>query len=153
MKTWSLASLAGFASASMLAGAFYFQYVVGLAPCELCIWQRWPHLIAFVIGMLAWVIPSVWLMRLGAITMAVSGGLGIYHTGVERSWWQGPTTCSGTTDISAMNPEDLLDHILAAPVVRCTDVAWEMFSLSMASWNALASFALVALWCVAIRRA
>ena len=152
MRDWSLASLAGLLSAMMLAGAFFFQYVVGLAPCELCIWQRWPHFFAFVIGLMVWFVPTAWLMGLGAVTMMVSGGLGVYHTGVERGWWQGPTTCSGTTDISAMNPEDLLDQILAAPVVRCTDVAWEMLSLSMASWNAIASFALVALWVIAMRR-
>jgi len=43
---------------------------------------------------------------------------------------------------------------MAAPVVRCTDVAWEMLGLSMASWNAVASFALAGLWLfAALRRA
>ena len=137
----------------MLAGALFFQYVVGLAPCELCIWQRWPHLAAVILGLVVWFVPSAWLMALGALAVATSGGLGIYHTGVERGWWPGPDTCSGTTDISAMSPEALLNHIMAAPVVRCTDVAWEMLGLSMASWNAILSFALAAIWIVAMRRA
>lgn len=153
MKHWNLAFYAGLGSAAMLAGAFFFQYVMGLAPCQLCIWQRWPHGIAFVIGFLALALPRAWMMAFGAATMAVSAGLGLYHTGVERLWWAGPDTCSGGGDISAMSPADLLNQILAAPVVRCTDVAWEMFSLSMASWNGIASLGLMALWLIAMRRA
>ncbi|MBN8290901.1 disulfide bond formation protein B [Rhodobacter sp. NTK016B] len=153
MKNWSLASLAGLGSAALLGGALYFQYVMGLAPCELCVEQRWPHLAAFLIGVAVWFFPARWLMALGALAVATSGALGIYHTGVERGWWEGPTACSGTADISSLSPSDALDVIMAAPVVRCTDVAWEMLGLSMASWNAILSFALAALWIVALRRA
>ena len=152
MRDWSLAFLAGLGSAALLAGALFFQYVIGLAPCELCILQRWPHLAAFIIGICVWFLPSAWLMGLGALSAVVAGGLGIYHTGVERAWWQGPTSCSGGGDITQLSPQDLLNQIMAAPVVRCTDVAWEMLSLSMASWNAILSFGLAALWIIAMRR-
>tara|TARA_R110002126_G_scaffold226649_1_gene371324 strand:- start:154 stop:615 length:462 start_codon:yes stop_codon:yes gene_type:complete len=152
VKDWTIASLAGLGSAMVLAGALFFQYGVGLAPCELCIWQRWPHGVAVVLGLLAWFIPALWIAALGASTMAVSVGLGLYHTGVERQWWEGPQTCSGTGDIGSLSAGQLLDQILAAPVVRCTEVAWEMFGLSMASWNALASLGLLALWLIALRR-
>lgn len=153
MKNSSLALWAGLGAAAMLGGAFFFQYVMGLAPCELCIWQRWPHGIAFVIGLIAWVMPKAWVMAAGALTMAVSAGLGLYHTGVERLWWAGPDTCSGGGDIGSLSAAQLLDQIMAAPVVRCTDVAWEMFSLSMASWNGILSLGLMAVWLVAMRRA
>lgn len=153
MRDWSLASLAGLGSAALLAGALFFQYVVGLAPCELCILQRWPHLVAFLVGIVVWFFPSAWLFGLGALSAATAGGLGIYHTGVERGWWQGPTSCSGSGDITQLSPQDLLNQIMAAPVVRCTDVAWEMLGLSMASWNAILSFALAGLWIIAMRRA
>ena len=152
MRDWTLASLAGLGSAALLGGALFFQYVVGLAPCELCILQRWPHLVAFIIGLIVWFVPSVWLMGLGALSAATAGGLGVYHTGVERGWWEGPTHCSGGGDISALTPQQLLDQVMAAPVVRCTDVAWEMLGLSMASWNAIFSFALVGVWLIAMRR-
>jgi disulfide bond formation protein DsbB len=152
LRDWSLAFVAGLGSAVMLAGALFFQYVVGLAPCELCILQRWPHLAAVVLGLLAWFLPHSWLMGLGALTMATSAGFGLYHTGVERAWWEGPSSCSGT-DIGGLTAEELLNHVMAAPVVRCTDVAWEMLGLSMASWNAIASLGLMAIWLVAMRRA
>ena len=152
MRNWSLASLAGLGSALLLGGALFFQYVVGLAPCELCIWQRWPHLVAFLIGVAVWFLPNAFLILMGAAAAATAGGLGVYHTGVERGWWQGPTTCSGSGDITQLTPQQLLDQIMAAPVVRGTDVAWDMFGLSMASWNAILSFALVGIWLIALRR-
>lgn len=152
MRHRNLAVLAGLGSAAMLGGALFFQYGMGLAPCELCLWQRWPHVVALAIGLVVWFVPAAWLMALGAVAVATSGVLGIYHTGVERAWWEGPSTCSGGGDISSMNPEELLNHILAAPVVRCGDVAWEMLGLSMASWNAIVSFALAGVWLIAMRR-
>ncbi|MFN4099902.1 MAG: disulfide bond formation protein B [Pararhodobacter sp.] len=152
MRDWSLASLAGLGSAALLGAALFFQYVVGLAPCDLCIQQRWPHLVAFLIGMIVFFVPQVWLMGLGALAAATARGFGVYHTGVERGWWQGPGACSGTADIRSLSPSQALDAIMAAPVVRCTDVAWEMFGLSMASWNAVLSFALVGVWLIAMRR-
>lgn len=154
LKNSSLAYLAGLGSALLLGGALFFQLVVGLAPCELCIWQRWPHLVAVIIAGILWFIPSRVLMGLGAASAAVAGGLGVFHTGVERGWWQGPTTCSGTgADITGLSPEQLFEQVMAAPVVRCTDVAWEMAGLSMASWNAILSFGLVAVWLIAMKRA
>ena len=42
-------TLAGLGSAAMLAGAFGFQYIGGMAPCQLCLWQRWPHAAAVLI--------------------------------------------------------------------------------------------------------
>lgn len=153
MKDWSLAGLAGLGSLFLLGGALFFEHVVGLAPCELCLWQRWPHVAAFAIGVLAWFVPSSLVAVLGAAAVATSGGLGIYHTGVERGWWQGPQACSGSADITGLSAQQLLDTIMAAPVVRCTDVAWEVLGLSMASWNAIASFALAGLWLMSLRRA
>ncbi|MCA0204345.1 MAG: disulfide bond formation protein B [Proteobacteria bacterium] len=153
MRDWSLASLAGLGSAALLGGALFFQYVVGLAPCDLCILQRWPHLVAFILGIVVWFFPRAWLMGLGALAAATASGLGIYHTGVERGWWEGPAACSGTVDVTTLTPQQALEAIMSAPVVRCTDVAWEMLGLSMASWNAILSAVLVGVWLIAMRRA
>lgn len=140
--------LAAGGSAALLLGAVAFQYLGGLAPCELCLWQRWPHLAALVIALPAMVSPGRFLPALGAIAALTTAGLGVYHTGVEQKWWLGPGTCSGgvSAEISA---QDLLQQILDAPLVRCDEVAWSMAGLSMASWNALLSFGLAALWIAA----
>lgn len=143
-----LAAAAG--SAALLLGAWGFQYLGGLAPCELCIWQRWPHGVAVLTGALALAFPGRALAGLGALAVATTGGIGIYHTGVERNWWPGPGSCT-SGPIGDLTPEQLMEQIMAAPLVRCDEVPWEMFTLSMASWNALLSFGLALLWLAALR--
>lgn len=139
-------------SLALLAGAFAFQHLGGMAPCPMCLWQRWPHAAAIVIGALALALPGRALPLLGALAALVTAGIGLFHTGVERGWWQGPSTCtSGPT--GGLSPQELLDQIMAAPLVRCDEVPWELFGLSMASWNALVSLGLVLLWLAAARAA
>lgn len=142
--------LAAGGSAALLLGALGFQYLGGLPPCKLCIWQRYPHVVAVVIGAIALFIGGRVLPLLGALAALVTGGIGVYHTGVERGWWQGPTTCT-SGDITGLSADDLLEQIMTAPVVRCDDIAWEMLGLSMASWNALIAFALALIWLAAAR--
>jgi disulfide bond formation protein DsbB len=145
-------------SLALLLGAFAFQYFAGLAPCKLCIWQRWPHGAAVLIGLLALGLSRGLagglagriLPLLGALAALSTAVIATYHTGVERGWWQGPDTCS-SGPIADLSPQDLLAQIMAAPLARCDEVPWEMFTLSMANWNALASFALVLVWLMASR--
>ena len=148
-----LIALAMCGSAMLLIGALAFQYIGGMAPCHLCLQQRWPHMAAVAFGLVALIFAQGTLTRLlagcGALAALATAGLGVYHTGVERGWWLGPDTCSAGGGIGGMAPEDLLNQILAAPVIRCTDVQWEMLGLSMASWNAVASFGLAGIWLMA----
>ena len=153
--TWRIILLATLGSVALLGGALAFQYVGGLRPCHLCLIERWPHRIAIVIGVLALILSGVAVRRglavLGGLTMLVSAGAGLYHVGVERRWWEGPTTCT-SGDISGMDTSALLDQILAAPVVRCDQIAWEMWGISMAGWNGLLSLGLAILWFAAAAR-
>ncbi|MBK5945988.1 disulfide bond formation protein B [Rhodobacter veldkampii DSM 11550] len=138
-------------SAALLAGAFGFQ-ALGHAPCDLCLWQRWPHAAAVALGLIGLVLVSRTVpVALAALAMAGSVGLGIYHTGVERHWWPGPASCTSGA-IGGLSPEDLMSRILAAPMVRCDEVSWSLLGLSMASWNAIASAVLAAIWLRALTR-
>ncbi|MEP0156432.1 disulfide bond formation protein B [Pseudophaeobacter sp.] len=140
-------------SAAMMLGALGFQYVGEMAPCKMCYWQRYPHVAAVGIGILALLLPGAGLtalLYLGALAALITGGIGVYHTGVERGYWEGPTTCT-SSPIGGLSPEQLMEQIMGAPLVRCDEVPWELFSLSMASWNAIISFALAGLWIAAAR--
>ncbi|MCA3514236.1 MAG: disulfide bond formation protein B [Rhodobacter sp.] len=142
-------ALAG--SLALLAGAFAFQYIGGLAPCHLCLLQRWPHAAAVAIGLLALAVPGRLLPLAGAAAALTTAGIGLYHTGVERLWWAGPTSCSAGS-IAGLDVKDLLDPtIVVAPVVRCDEVAWQMLGLSMASWNVVVSLGLMQIWLLAAR--
>ena len=154
MSRTQLIALATAGSVALLAGALAFQYIGGLAPCHLCMLQRYPHMAAIVIGVVALLLPAV-LPRLmllaGAAAALTSAGYGAYHTGVERHWWPGPNTCT-SGPIGTLSAKDLLAQIQAAPLVQCDQVAWSMLTLSMATWNMLASLLLVTFWLAALRK-
>ena len=148
-----LSALAGAGSAALLGGALAFQFIGGLAPCPMCIWQRWPHVIAVLLAGAALVLPGQirWLALLAALVMLVSAGLGAFHAGVEQGWWQGPTTCVGGP-VGGLSTDELLDQIMTAPLVRCDEIVWDLGGITMAGWNALASLGLAALWLAAAGR-
>lgn len=147
-----LIRIAAMGSALMLLAAFGFQHLGGLAPCEMCLWQRWPHAVAIAIGALSLALPLGIVALLGALAMIVNGGIALLHTGVERGWWVLNLACTGGgEDLAAMDITALLDPTQGAAIVLCTEVAWSMLGLSMASWNGLASLALAALWIAAAR--
>ncbi|MBT9383507.1 disulfide bond formation protein B [Pseudooceanicola sp. CBS1P-1] len=143
--------LAAAGSAALLLGALGFQYIGGLAPCHLCMEQRYPHVVAVVLGLIAALTGWRWIAPLGALAALTTAGIGIYHTLVERHIVAGPTTCT-SGDISTMSSDSLFDQIMTAPLVQCDQVAWSMWGISMASWNALFSLLLVAIWIAAWRR-
>src|SRR6059058_1337241 len=128
---------------ALLAGAFGSQYFGGLYPCEMCWWQRYAHIAALGIAALAFTAPapssrSRALTLLAALAIAVSGGIGVYHAGVEAKIFQGFTVCTGTVHPGA-STADLLKQITHAPLVRCDEVQWSFLGISMAGWNAIIS--------------
>ena len=143
--------LAAAGSLALMLGAFGFQYIGGLPPCKLCLWQRYPHVVAIVIGLIALRFSNAALAWLGAAAALATATVGGYHTGVERGWWEGPTTCS-SQPIGGLSTDQLLDQIMSAPLIRCDEVAWSLMGLSMASWNMIASLILAAIWIAAARR-
>jgi len=133
----------------LVVAAFGFRYVGGLAPCEMCIWQRWPHVAAVVLGAACLATGHRALVWLGALAMIIGAGLGLFHAGVEQGWWEGVTACAGGAGL-AMDADALFDQIMNAPMVRCDQIAWSFAGLSMAAWNGLLSAALAALWLSAL---
>ncbi len=124
----------------LLGGAFAFEHIGGLYPCEMCIWQRWPHGAALALALLAFVVsaanrrPLLWL---AAFSILVTGAIGVFHAGVELQWWEGLTQC--TSDSISLSGAGLSQDIFAAPIVRCDAIAWSLFGISMAGYNALLS--------------
>jgi disulfide bond formation protein DsbB len=142
--------------AGLLAGAYGSQYLGGLAPCEMCYWQRWAHFagLAFALLSLAMLRAAdrgrsfVWLAALGILA---SGLIGAYHAGVELGIFPGVTQCTSTA--AGLGGDALLKDIMSRPLIRCDEVQWEFLAVSMAGWNAIISIsaALVVLW-LSLRR-
>ena len=140
-------------SAALLLGAFIFQ-ALGYAPCPMCIWQRYPHVVAIAAGALVLLgLPFALSALVGMMSAATTSAIGIFHTGVERGWWEGPSSCTGSgLDLSNMSASDLLPGASSGPtnLVMCDQVVWEFMTLSMASWNAISSAGFALFWAYAL---
>ena len=125
---------------ALLGGALASQYIGGLYPCELCWFQRYPHIVALVLAVLAFVVPGRGrqrlLVALAAVAVLVSGAIGVFHAGVEYHWWQGFTECTST-----MTGPVTLESIMKAPIVRCDVAQWTLGGISLAGFNAVFSIA------------
>ncbi|HEY2446262.1 MAG TPA: disulfide bond formation protein B [Rhizomicrobium sp.] len=151
-----IAVVLGLGALALLLGALGFQYFAGLPPCELCLWQRWPHAGAAVVGLGGPLLIQLGLIERGAargvgllaaLLIAVSGAVGLYHAGVEWHWWPGPQTCTGAAFRYTAGPLNL-----NTPTVLCDIAAWRLFGLSLAGYNALVSFAIAGAGAILLMR-
>jgi disulfide bond formation protein DsbB len=145
-------------AALTLAGAWFFQLVLDIRPCPLCLEQRYAYYLAVPLGALvAWaaakhaprgvIVAGLVLLALAALANAWLGG---YHAGVEWGFWQGPTECSGPV-LDLGKAGSLFDNLDKVKVIRCDEVQWRFLGLSLAGYNVLISLLMAALaaWGVA----
>lgn len=141
-----LALTAAGISAGLLLAALAFQHLGGLAPCTMCVLQRWPHVVAVLAGLWVWIRRAhpdhTWAMGIGAAACLVGTVLGGMHTGIELGLWSSPFGC-GLPDWSDPNLSQTLAHTTPAD---CTQPAWTFLGHSMAAWNTLASSILTGIW-------
>jgi disulfide bond formation protein DsbB len=136
-------------ASGLLFGALGFQYLGGLAPCEMCLWQRYALLVVIGLGLLAWAARNARAVQLlAALAMAADAALGLFHVGVEQHWWQGITTCAAAPVTGSTSA--IMAQVLAQPLVRCDAIPWSLFGISMAGWNAIVAALLTgaALWLI-----
>jgi disulfide bond formation protein DsbB len=163
LRTYPLSTIAfaiaGIAAAT-LAGAWFFELILGLEPCPLCLDQRIPYYIAVPLGILLGLvarragltpITRLGLFALGAV-MLLGAGYGVYHSGVEWGLWEGPASCAASGRPAQVG--DILSSLKATVrVVPCNEAAWRFLGLSLAGYNVLIAggLAALALWAATIR--
>jgi disulfide bond formation protein DsbB len=143
----------GALAAALMLGALGFQYLDGLPPCEMCMWQRYPHIAAIVVGLIGGLLVQSGMLdrkfakplaMLTIALVALSGAIAVYHAGVEWHWWKGPSTCTGKAFTGPLD--------LNARVVMCDIAAWRLMGLSLAGYNALISLGAALLGAIALMR-
>ncbi len=145
-------------ASATIAGAWYFQLVLGLQPCPLCLEQRYAYYLAIPLAVLTalaagqnaprpLLIAGLTILALAALANAV---LGAYHAGVEWKFWPGPSDCTGPVG-NLGSAGSLLDRLDTTKVVMCDEVQWTFLGLSLAGCNVLISLlmAAIAAWGVA----
>ncbi len=131
-----IALVAGLCSFALIAGALGFQYLGGIAPCEMCHWQRWPHIAAALIGIggtIFWKDGSRGLAWIVICLIVLSGLIGAYQTGMQWHLLPGPQACT-------VAHAYVMGSNAPPPVVQCDVVTWSLLGLSLAAYNAIFSF-------------
>ncbi|MEH2472615.1 disulfide bond formation protein DsbB [Nitrobacteraceae bacterium AZCC 2161] len=149
------ASAVGLVAAATLAGAWFFQLVLDIQPCPLCLEQRYAYYLAVPLALLVALaaakdaprgvlIGGLALLALAALGNAILGG---YHSGVEWGFWPGPTDCTGPVG-NLGNAGSLLQRLDTVKVIRCDEVQFRFLGISLAGYNVLISLvmAAIALW-------
>jgi disulfide bond formation protein DsbB len=142
-------------AALTLAGAWFFQLVLDIRPCPLCLEQRYAYYLVLPHGLVVafaaargaprpLLLAGFAVLLLAALANAWLGG---YHAGVEWKFWPGPTDCSGPV-VDLGSAGTLLQRLDTVKVIRCDEVQWRFLGLSLAGYNVLISLlmALLALW-------
>jgi len=145
-------------AAATLAGAWFFQLVLDIRPCPLCLEQRYAYYLAIPLGALVAVAAArdapraVVIAGLAILAASALGNawLGAYHAGVEWHFWQGPTDCTGPVG-NLGSAGNLLERLDTVKVIRCDEVQWRFLGLSLAGYNVLISLlmAAIAAWGIA----
>ncbi|MGF1594068.1 MAG: disulfide bond formation protein B [Kiloniellaceae bacterium] len=133
-----------------LGTALASQYWGGLYPCILCLYQRYAYGAALAAALLALVLAGSAAARraflvLAGLAFAAGGAIAAFHVGVEQKWWQGTAECHAPSLPPNATVEQLREFLLNRPFAPCDVVPWELFGISMAGFNVLASALLAAL--------
>jgi disulfide bond formation protein DsbB len=146
------ASLVAAVAAGTLAGAWFFELVLEIRPCPLCLEQRYAYYISIPLAISMAIAAKVgaprsmlasglMVLALLALGNAILGG---YHAGVEWKFWLGPQGCSGSV-VDLGSAGSLLGRLNTVKVVRCDEVQWRFLGLSLAGYNVVISIAMSAL--------
>jgi disulfide bond formation protein DsbB len=141
--------LLALACALILLTALGLQYLGGLAPCHLCVLQRWPYVALVALGLIGWRWQPRLVLGLAIVALLVGAGLAGYHFGIEQGWWALPESCIAGG--SAQSLEEL-KRLLAQAAPTCDQVRFTLLGLTLAGWNFLASLALAASAATALGR-
>ncbi|MDO6799405.1 disulfide bond formation protein B [Shimia thalassica] len=140
-RRFMILCLTGFSVFSIL-GAWFFQYGMGLAPCQMCFYQRYPHWAAAFFGALAFTFGNRVWCYLAGLSALVTSLVGFYHSGIERKWWLGPESCTSRGQLDTSN----LLSMDGGGVALCDEIPWDIFGITMANLNAVGSLVVAGLW-------
>ena len=123
-----------------LVSAFFIEYILGHQPCNLCILERFPYLIAIIIILFNYKFSKFEKFFILLLTIIFSIGtiLSLYHLGIEQSFVQESLVCDLKSGSNLLSKEEILKQ-LQEKNVNCKDVTFKIFGLSLTSYNILIS--------------
>ncbi|MCH7805655.1 MAG: disulfide bond formation protein B [Proteobacteria bacterium] len=142
VANWGLFFLG--ASVAVLGAAYFFQFVLGYQPCELCLYQRYPYMIIAVVALIAYVTRhrhDIGLKRAARgfliiiiMLLFLEVFLAAHHIGVEQGFWQAFTACAGIDIDPSATTEEYLRFLSEIQVIAC-DQRRTFLGISFAEYN------------------
>lgn len=152
-----------FLSIFSLAAAMSSEVFLGLEPCVLCIYQRWPFAIGAALGTIGFFVrkkirAAQAVLCVMALNFFVNSGIAFYHTGVEQKWWASQVEGCAVPlfDTPDTSGQSILENLMSTPVADCSKIPWQdpVLGLSMANYNVMLCFgiAVVCFICAALQK-
>ena len=123
-----------------LASALFIEHILGHQPCNLCILERIPYMLAIIIILLNYKFIRLEKYFILSITLIflVATALSLYHLGIEQGLIKESLVCELNTGSNLLSKEDILKQ-LQQKNVSCQDVTFKIFGLSLTSYNIILS--------------
>lgn len=144
-------------SAAALGGALASERWLGLVPCALCLWERWPYRVAIAFGLLALALPrraARWALTAAALAALAGAALAAVHVGVEQHWWPSPLPECAAPSLGGGSIAERLARMPATVSKPCDEPAFLLPGLpvSMAAMNLVVALALAGFLAISVRR-
>ena len=123
-----------------LASAFFIEYVLGHQPCNLCILERIPYLLALIIIVLNYKFIQFerYFILLLILIFLVATILSLYHLGIEQGFIEESLVCDLKKGSDLLSKESILKQ-LQEKNISCKDVTFKIIGLSLTSYNIIIS--------------
>ena len=135
-----------FFSALVLLLVYYLEFFLGVEPCKLCIYQRFPYFIVILLAISSLLIKDLRIKKLTFIfyilIFSISLIMSIYNFGIEKNLWNTLTGCEANIK-SFSNGNNLKEYLLNKDYVSCSDVSFKFLGISLAGYNIIVSFVLL----------
>ena len=121
-----------------LITAIYIEHIIEIKPCKLCIYQRFPYLVAIFISFLGYYFPNnIFWVKLLTLIFVISFVISGYHVGIENEFFKEFSGCTNK-NINLLDKSKILNS-LQNEVISCKNVSFKILGMSLATINMIIS--------------
>ena len=126
-----------------LISAYFIEYILGHQPCNLCVYERIPYFLAILIVLINYKYNKLekYLILSLAIIFLIATILSLYHLGIEQGFIQESLLCDLEKGANILDKDEILKQ-LQQKNISCKDVTFQIFGLSLTSYNIIISLLL-----------
>ena len=123
-----------------LISAYFIEYILGHQPCNLCLIERIPYMIALIIITINYKFNHLekYLILLLVIVFLASTLMSLYHLGIEQGFIKESLVCDLKNSSKILSKEEILQQ-LQQKIVSCKDVTFKILGFSLTTLNIIIS--------------